>query len=211
MTAPHDPTHNASQPDALDRGLRAVGEHLPEPTLRPDLAARLTRLVDGVREPERDDAPVPFVVHARRWSGALAAVLVLAALAGVLLNQRAATAPNGPADPAPSATAPTALVSFEYQGCRQTDAMAPKFESLCCESLKGCAVISTISLNDKSPREIYDAIKALGIEPEFCSGGTFDVNRLSGVVVAYEPGSGRVLARAQGDEPIDPILKAIHH
>ncbi len=191
----------------LDRGLRAIGEHLPEPAPSPDTCARLTRMIDGAPEPAAAGAE-----HRQGWGGrlhravgALAAIIVLGGLVWVVLApQKAANDPNEPATV--NASGAITLVNFHHDACPVSKQMDPRFQELAgrCRSPK--LSIQRVDMTAWAPGEEREQISELGLGGVLTS---CQMPMLTGVVMVVDD-EGRVLAQARGGEPLDQIERVIY-
>ncbi|MFI4897572.1 MAG: hypothetical protein ACIARR_07085 [Phycisphaerales bacterium JB059] len=190
--------------DALDRGLRAIGEHLPEPAPRPDLCARLTRLIDGAQTDDAPEHPTPgpFTRRLHRFVGALAAMIVVGGLAWGVISSR-------PQAPSPSedgrAEGELTLISFYHDRCPVAREMEPRFKELAgrCRSRK--LTVRRVDMTDWAPGHEDEQLRSLGLG---CVLRSCQMPVLTGAVMVVDE-EGEILAQARGDEPLDQVERAL--
>jgi len=193
------------QDESLDRGLRAIGEHLPEPAPSPDTCARLTRLITGGQEP----AVVCPAAH-RGWGGRLrqlvggvAALLVLGGLVWMVLAPQPSSPEGDPIRTLEGGAGKT-LVSFHHDQCSVAKQMAPRVEAIanrCNSALK----VDRVDMTEWGPGEAPDRLRELGFD---CVLRGCQMPTLSGLVVLLDE-DRNILARCRGDEPLDEIITAL--
>jgi hypothetical protein len=190
--------------DAMDRGLRAIGEHLPEPTPRPDVCARLTHLIDGARTSDTPEHPTPgpFTRRLQRVVGSLAAMIVVGGLAWAVLSSR-------PHSPSPAeevhAEGELTLISFYHERCPVAREMEPRFQELAgrCRSRK--LAVRRVDMTDWAPGHEDEQLRSLGLG---CVLRSCQMPVLTGAVLVVDE-EGQILAQARGSEPLDQVERAL--
>ena len=192
--------------DAMDRGLRAIGEHLPEPAPRPDLCAKLTRMIDGAQvadAPERA-APGVFTRRLHRFVGAVAAMIVVGGLAWAVVSSRP-QAPTPPGGEGAAADGALTLISFYHDRCPVAREMEPRFKELAGRCRTGKLSVQRVDMTDWAPGDESERLKSLGLG---CVLNTCQMPVLTGAVMVVDE-EGQILAQARGNEPLDQVERAL--
>lgn len=196
---------NDAHDQSLDRGLRAIGEHLPEPAPSPDTCARLTRLIEGADEPGAPSVQTTGVWGRRlhRAVGALAALIVLSGMVWfVVAPQRQS---GQPTDPPGEVAAARTLVNFTHQKCKVSKQMEDRFDELAGQCRKPGLTVKKVDMTGWAPGEEQDEINRLGLG---CVLSECQMPMLSGMTLVFDD-EGQVIAQARGDEPLDQVQRAI--
>lgn len=198
---------NDTSDQRLDRGLRAIGEHLPEPAPSPDTCARLTRLIEGADVP---DAPAPELTsrwgqRAHRAMGLIAAAMVLAGMAWLVVST-----PRVGSDPSlntgdASAGAARTLVNFTHRKCEVSKRMEPRFRALAGQCRKAGVSVKQVDMTAWAPGQEREEIQKLGLG---CVLSECQMPMLSGMTLVFDD-EGHILAQARGDEPLDEVQRAL--
>ncbi len=196
--------HNQHHDQRLDRGLRAIGEHLPEPSPSPDVCARLTRMVEGGQEPApiSKEAPASWGGRLHRVVGALAAVVVLAGLVWMVLTPQA---PEPREIDGAGTGASMKLVSFHHDKCPVAREMDPRFKELAGRCRSRELTVQRVDMTAWAPGEARERLESLGLGSVLTE---CQMPMLTGVVMVVDE-AGCVIAQARGGEPLDQVERAL--